>query len=92
MTKLINSDHDLRVFCDEHRIHLGPNAHQWDYVIGAYDYLRERLNPTPSKKQKLMDEEEKEPVVAENNQVAFIIDKGTGGSRIFGFLKDKSSL
>jgi len=43
LTQLINSDHDLKTFCEDHGIHLGEKAHTWDYVLEAYDYLKKRL-------------------------------------------------
>ena len=43
LTQLINSEHDLRVFCDDHGIHLGDKAHTWDYVIEAYSFLQQKL-------------------------------------------------
>lgn len=40
---MVNSEHELKQFCDENSIHVAEKEHMWGYVIEAYNFLNKKF-------------------------------------------------
>ena len=40
---MVNSEHELKQFCEENSIHVAEKEHMWGYVIEAYNFLNKKF-------------------------------------------------
>jgi len=43
LTQLVNSEHELKQFCEENSIHVAEKEHMWGAVIEAYNFLNKKF-------------------------------------------------